>query len=292
MRGIILAGGTGLRLLPMTCAVNKQLIPVYDKPMIYYPLSTLMLAGISEILVISTPGALPHFQSLLGNGSDLGISISYAEQSEPRGLAETFIIAEAFVGEDSCALILGDNIFYGHLLGDVLQKAAGQTAGATIFAHTVSDPERYGVINFDPLGEVTKLEEKPVNPTSYWAVTGLYFFDNDVVEIAKQVEPSARGELEIIDIIQDYLDHQKLQVKKLGRGYVWLDTGTEDSLMQASQFVQTLVHRQGLRICCPEEIALHMSYIDLTAFRKLAANMGESAYGIYLSRIAAEFAIQ
>jgi len=292
MRGIIIAGGRGSRLFPMTCAINKQLIPVYDKPMIYYPLSTLMLAGISNILVISTPEALPHFQAFLGNGSDLGISISYAEQSEPRGLAEAFIIAEDFIGEDSCALILGDNIFYGHLLSDVLQNAARQTAGATIFAHAVSDPERYGVIDFDPSGKVTKLEEKPANPTSNWAVTGLYFFDNDVVEIAKQVEPSARGELEIIDVIQDYLDRQKVQVKKLGRGYVWLDTGTEDSLMQASQFVQTLAHRQGTRICCPEEIALHMSYIDLTAFRKLAANMDESAYGTYLSRIALEYTVQ
>ena len=189
-------------------------------------------------------------------------------------------------------MILGDNIFYGHLLSDVLQNAARQTAGATIFAHAVSDPERYGVIDFDPSGKVTKLEEKPANPTSNWAVTGLYFFDNDVVEIAKKVEPSARGELEIIDVIQDYLDRQKVQVKKLGRGYVWLDTGTEDSLMQASQFVQTLAHRQGTRICCPEEIALHMSYIDLTAFRKLAANMDESAYGTYLSRIALEYTVQ
>ena len=268
MKGIILAGGMGTRLSPMTRAINKQLIPIYDKPMIYYPLSALMLAGIREILIISTPGARPQFESLFGNGSSLGLNISYAEQIKPNGLAEAFILGADFIADDPCALILGDNIFYGNGLSELLQTAANRTSGVTIFAHSVVNPERYGVVELDDNNSAISLAEKPLEPKSKWAVTGLYFFDNDVIKIAQRVKPSARAELEIIDVIQDYLGRGKVFVEKLGRGYVWLDAGTEDSLLQAAQFVQTMVRRQRLRICCPEEIALHMGLISLSAFKK------------------------
>ena len=289
MKGILLAGGKGTRLYPIAQVVNKQLIPIYDKPLIYYPLSILMLAGIREVLIISTPKALPDFEELLGDGRAYGISIEYAEQPEPNGLAEAFILGEKFIGSDPCALILGDNLFHGHGLTEMLQKAAEQREGATIFTNFFSDPERYGVIEFDAEGKVVSLVEKPQSPKSNWAVTGLYFFDNDVVKIAKEVKPSARGELEIVDVIQDYLDRGKVEVEKMGRGYVWLDTGTEDSLMRAGQFVQTIAERQGLRVCCPEEISLYMKFIDIDGFEKIVEAMPQSNYSRYLAGLAKEY---
>ncbi len=291
MKGIILAGGSGTRLQPMTRAVNKQLLHIYDKPMIYYPLSTLMLAGIREILIISSLEAQPSFQKLLGNGEALGLTISYAEQKQPNGIAEAFIIGEEFIGGEPCALILGDNVFHGHGLSELLTQAAQLTSGARIFTNWVSDPERYGVANFDKKGSVISLTEKPEEPLSNWAVVGIYFFDNKVSSIAKTISPSARGELEILDVIQNYLNENTLKVEKLGRGYSWLDTGTPQSLLQAATFVQTLQQRQGLSVCCPEEIALSKGFIDLATFKQLAQNMGTSDYGKLLYQIASEFNI-
>ena len=288
MKGIILAGGNGTRLHPMTLATNKQMLPVYDKPMIYYPLSTLMMAGIKNILIISTLTAKPQFEQLLGDGTRLGLSISYAIQDEPNGLAEAFIIGEDFISGEPTALILGDNIFYGHGFGKVITEAAKLVSGARIFTNWVSDPERYGVAEFSPGGRIKNLVEKPQVPLSNWAVVGLYFFDGEVASVAKTVKPSARGELEIIDVIQNYLDRDELEVEKLGRGYAWLDTGTPQSLLQAATFVQTIEQRQGLSICCPEEIALAKGYIDISAFKKIAAAMAASDYGLYLARIVAE----
>jgi glucose-1-phosphate thymidylyltransferase len=289
MKGIILAGGNGTRLHPMTRAVNKQLLHIYDKPMIYYPLSTLMLAGIREILIISSLEAQPSFQKLLGSGEDLGLRISYTEQSQPNGIAEAFILGEEFIGNDPCALILGDNLFHGHGLSELLSQAAQLTSGAHIFTNWVSDPERYGVANFDNSGNIEELNEKPKKPTSNWAVVGIYFFDNKVSTIAKAILPSSRGELEILDVIQNYLNEKALKVEKLGRGYSWLDTGTPQSLLQAATFVQTLQQRQGLSVCCPEEVALTKGFIDLTTFKELAKNMATSDYGKLLSQIASEF---
>lgn len=291
MKGIILAGGSGTRLQPMTRAVNKQLLHIYDKPMIYYPLSTLMLAGIREILIISSLEAQPSFQKLLGNGETLGLTISYAEQKQPNGIAEAFIIGEEFIGGEPCALILGDNVFHGHGLSKLLTQATQLTSGARIFTNWVSDPERYGVANFDKKGSVISLTEKPEEPLSNWAVVGIYFFDNKVSSIAKTISPSARGELEILDVIQNYLNENTLKVEKLGRGYSWLDTGTPQSLLQAATFVQTLQQRQGLSVCCPEEIALSKEFIDLATFKQLAQNMGTSDYGKLLCQIASEFNI-
>lgn len=288
MKGIILAGGSGTRLFPATQAVNKQLLPIYDKPMIYYPLSALMLAGIRDILLITTPQMLPLFEGLLGNGLDIGLNLQYAEQPEPNGLAEAFIIGRDFIGEDSCALILGDNIFYGHGFMDLLGKASAQKEGATIFAYWVSNPQSYGVVDIDAHGKAIKLVEKPKDPTSNWAVTGLYFFDNKVVDIAAKVTPSARGELEIVDVIQAYMDTGSLDVELMGRGFAWLDTGTHDTLLQASQFVQTVEHRQGMKIACLEEIALRMEFIDMDDFLAIADAKAGSAYGQYLFGVAKE----
>ena len=289
MKGIILAGGNGTRLQPMTLAVNKQLLHIYDKPMIYYPLSTLMLAGIREILIISSREAQPSFQKLLGDGKNLGLEISYSEQKQPNGIAEAFIIGEEFIDNKPCALILGDNVFHGHGLSDLLNNAAQLTSGAHIFTNWVSDPERYGVANFDKVGSIIDLTEKPENPLSNWAVVGIYFFDNRVSTIAKNIMPSDRGELEILDVIQTYLKEKTLKVEKLGRGYSWLDTGTPQSLLQAATFVQTLQNRQGLSVCCPEEVALSKGFIDLAAFKQSAKNMATSDYGKLLSQIASEF---
>jgi len=286
LKGIILAGGIGSRLHPITSIVNKQLLPVYDKPMVYYPLSTLMLAGISEILLITTDTAMPAFQTLLGDGHKIGIDISYLVQDRPNGLAESFILGRDFIGDDRCALILGDNLFYGHGLIDQLQSAMVRRTGATIFTYQVQDPGRYGVVALDRSGKVTDIIEKPVNPPSQWAVTGLYFFDNDVVEIAAGVQPSARGELEITDVIKTYLERDLLAVEWLGRGYAWLDTGTNDTLLQAAMYVSTLEQRQGLKIACIEEIAFRMNFIDIEQFRDLADNYPESSYGSYLKTLA------
>jgi len=288
MKGIILAGGSGTRLYPVTAAVNKQLLPIYDKPMIYYPLSALMLAGIREILVISTPDGLPNFQALLGDGERLGLEISYAEQPQPNGIAEAFIIGREFIDNQPCALVLGDNIFFGHQFPDALRAAAGQTQGACIFAYWVADPERYGVIELDFDDTVLGIEEKPISPKSNWAATGLYFFDNRVADIAASVSPSARGELEITDVNRVYLERGELSVQKLGRGIAWLDTGTHESLLQASQFVETVEQRQGLKIACLEEIALREGFIDLDAFMLLAKEMSGIHYGAYLTQIGNE----
>lgn len=288
MKGIILAGGSGTRLYPATLSISKQLLPVYDKPMIFYPLSVLMLTGIRDILIISTPRDLPMFQALLGDGSAFGISLSYAEQPSPNGLAEAFIIGADFVGNDPSALILGDNIYHGEKMGERCQAAAAQASqgGANVFAYHVDDPERYGVVAFDPeTGVATSVEEKPANPKSNWAITGLYFYDKDVVEIAKSIQPSARGELEITDVNRTYLERGNLHITRLGRGYAWLDTGTHDSLHEAGSFVRTLEHRTGVKIACPEEVAFENGWLGAEDLLKRAAGLGKTGYAAYLRKL-------
>jgi glucose-1-phosphate thymidylyltransferase len=286
MKGIILAGGSGTRLYPMTIAVSKQLLPVYDKPMIYYPLSVLLLAGIREILIITTAAHQPLFQNLLRDGRQFGASIAYATQPRPEGLAQAFTIGKDFVGRDGCALILGDNIFYGQGLGQLLATTAGRTDGATVFAYEVADPRQYGVVTFDGAARATSIEEKPERPRSNWAVTGLYFYDNDVIRFAQEVKPSGRGELEITDINRRYLDQGRLHVERMGRGYAWLDMGTMDSLLEASEFVSTIERRTGLKIGCPEEIALRLGHVAAGDLEPWLAELGGSGYADYVRRIA------
>jgi glucose-1-phosphate thymidylyltransferase len=288
MKGIILAGGSGTRLYPLTLAISKQLVPVYDKPMIYYPLSVLMLAGITEILIITTPTDLPQFVRLLGDGSGWGLRFSYAGQPNPGGLAQAFIIGSDFVDGGRSALILGDNIFYGHGIAELLAPGQINTAGATVFAYHVNDPQRYGIVEFDDSGRALTLEEKPRSPRSNWAVTGLYFYDPQVIEIAAQLKPSARGELEITDVNRAYLEQGQLEVRRLGRGFAWFDMGTQDSLLEASAFVQTLEKRQGLHIACPEEIAFTQGFITHDQFVTLGKKYEKSTYGQYLLRVASE----
>ncbi len=288
MKGIILAGGAGTRLHPLTLAVSKQLMPVYDKPMIYYPLTTLMLAGLRDILVITTPQDQASFQRVLGDGSQFGLNLSYAAQPHPGGLAQAFIIGRDFVGSASAALALGDNIFYGHGLSDIVSQAAARQQGATVFAYRVKDPERYGVVEFDETGRALSLEEKPREPRSPWAVTGLYFYDNDVLDIAAALKPSARGELEITDVNREYLRRGLLRVELLGRGIAWLDTGAHDALLQASMFIQAIEERQGLKVACPEEVAYRMGYISAEDVLRSARSMASNQYGQYLRRLVEE----
>jgi len=288
MKGIILAGGSGTRLYPMTRSISKQIIPIYDKPMIYYPLSTLMLAGIREVMIISTPRDLPGFRELLGDGSQWGMAFDYAVQERPEGIAQAYHIAADFIGAGPSALILGDNIYHGHGLPELLRSAMARTEGATVFAYNVTDPERYGVIGFDDRMRATSIEEKPANPRSSWAITGLYFYDSQVIDIARELKPSARGELEISDVNRIYLERGQLAVEIMGRGFAWLDTGTPDSLIEASEFVRTLEKRQGLKIACPEEIAFYVGFIDEAGLGRAIDALGKSAYADYLRGIASK----
>jgi len=288
MKGIILAGGSGTRLYPATQVVSKQLLPVYDKPMVYYPLTTLMLAGIRDILVISTPQDTPRFEALLGNGRKWGIKLGYAVQPKPEGLAQAFLIGRKFIGSDTVALVLGDNIFHGHDLSSLLARAAARKRGATVFAYPVNEPQRYGVVEFDARGRAVSLEEKPKKPKSRYAVVGLYFYDNRVVKVAEGLKPSARGELEITDVNRRYLEWGALEVVPMGRGYAWLDTGTHESLLEASHFIETIEKRQGLKVACPEEIAYRQGYISARQLKALARPLARSGYGEYLQRVLAE----